>query len=100
MLDIRMCLLLSKRRFLLFCLLSEGSYCNATTDEIGTCWPRSSTGRMVERPCPEYINGVKYNTTSMPSRLLEDLFFCLHENCALNGLNKYVTFTANVAYLY
>ncbi|KAG7229265.1 hypothetical protein INR49_012923, partial [Caranx melampygus] len=39
-------------------------YCNATTDEIGTCWPRSSTGRIVERPCPEYINGVKYNTTS------------------------------------
>uniref|UniRef100_A0A8D0D905 Corticotropin releasing hormone receptor 2 n=1 Tax=Sander lucioperca TaxID=283035 RepID=A0A8D0D905_SANLU len=38
-------------------------YCNATTDEIGTCWPRSSTGRIVERPCPEYINGVKYNTT-------------------------------------
>lgn len=41
-----------------------GLYCNATTDEIGTCWPRSSTGRIVERPCPAYINGVKYNTTS------------------------------------
>lgn len=41
-----------------------GFYCNATTDEIGTCWPRSSAGRIVERPCPEYINGVKYNTTS------------------------------------
>uniref|UniRef100_A0AAY4CUN9 Corticotropin-releasing factor receptor 2 n=1 Tax=Denticeps clupeoides TaxID=299321 RepID=A0AAY4CUN9_9TELE len=41
----------------------EGLYCNATTDEIGTCWPRSGSGRMVERPCPEYINGVKYNTT-------------------------------------
>uniref|UniRef100_A0A8D0D903 Corticotropin releasing hormone receptor 2 n=1 Tax=Sander lucioperca TaxID=283035 RepID=A0A8D0D903_SANLU len=41
----------------------DGLYCNATTDEIGTCWPRSSTGRIVERPCPEYINGVKYNTT-------------------------------------
>uniref|UniRef100_A0A3B3RSH5 Corticotropin-releasing factor receptor 2 n=1 Tax=Paramormyrops kingsleyae TaxID=1676925 RepID=A0A3B3RSH5_9TELE len=40
-----------------------GLYCNATTDEIGTCWPRSTSGRMVERPCPEYINGVKYNTT-------------------------------------
>uniref|UniRef100_A0A8C7SNU8 Corticotropin-releasing factor receptor 2 n=1 Tax=Oncorhynchus mykiss TaxID=8022 RepID=A0A8C7SNU8_ONCMY len=40
-----------------------GLYCNATTDEIGTCWPRSNTGRMMERPCPEYINGVKYNTT-------------------------------------
>uniref|UniRef100_A0A673Y7I9 Corticotropin releasing hormone receptor 2 n=1 Tax=Salmo trutta TaxID=8032 RepID=A0A673Y7I9_SALTR len=41
-----------------------GLYCNATTDEIGTCWPRSNTGRMMERPCPEYINGVKYNTTT------------------------------------
>lgn len=40
-----------------------GFYCNATTDEIGTCWPRSSAGRIVERPCPEYINGVKYNTS-------------------------------------
>uniref|UniRef100_A0A667ZDD3 Corticotropin releasing hormone receptor 2 n=1 Tax=Myripristis murdjan TaxID=586833 RepID=A0A667ZDD3_9TELE len=48
-----------------FSLLSgDGSYCNATTDEIGTCWPRSNAGRIVERPCPEYINGVKYNTTS------------------------------------
>uniref|UniRef100_A0A4W5QGZ5 Corticotropin releasing hormone receptor 2 n=1 Tax=Hucho hucho TaxID=62062 RepID=A0A4W5QGZ5_9TELE len=41
----------------------DGLYCNATTDEIGTCWPRSNPGRMMERPCPEYINGVKYNTT-------------------------------------
>ncbi|XP_010765933.1 corticotropin-releasing factor receptor 2 [Notothenia coriiceps] len=44
-------------------LSTDGFFCNATTDEIGTCWPRSSTGRIVERPCPEYINGVKYNTT-------------------------------------
>ncbi|TRY82168.1 hypothetical protein DNTS_014811 [Danionella cerebrum] len=42
----------------------DGVYCNATTDEIGTCWPRSNSGRIIERPCPEYINGVKYNTTS------------------------------------
>ncbi|KAL2097323.1 hypothetical protein ACEWY4_006530 [Coilia grayii] len=42
----------------------DGLYCNATTDEIGTCWPRSNSGRIVERPCPEYINGVKYNTTN------------------------------------
>uniref|UniRef100_A0A8C2WFT6 Corticotropin releasing hormone receptor 2 n=1 Tax=Cyclopterus lumpus TaxID=8103 RepID=A0A8C2WFT6_CYCLU len=42
---------------------TKGSYCNATSDEIGTCWPQSSTGMTVERPCPEYINGVKYNTT-------------------------------------
>ncbi|KAL7875437.1 hypothetical protein AOLI_G00104000 [Acnodon oligacanthus] len=41
----------------------DGLYCNATTDEIGTCWPRSGSGRIVERPCPEFINGVKYNTT-------------------------------------
>uniref|UniRef100_A0A672K8B9 G-protein coupled receptors family 2 profile 1 domain-containing protein n=1 Tax=Sinocyclocheilus grahami TaxID=75366 RepID=A0A672K8B9_SINGR len=42
----------------------DGLYCNATTDEIGTCWPRSNSGRIIERPCPEFINGVKYNTTS------------------------------------
>jgi len=45
-------------------LSPKGLYCNATSDEIGTCWPQSSTGMTVERPCPEYINGVKYNTTS------------------------------------
>ncbi|KAK2096113.1 hypothetical protein P7K49_025147 [Saguinus oedipus] len=31
--------------------------------QIGTCWPRSAAGALVERPCPEYFNGVKYNTT-------------------------------------
>lgn len=39
------------------------SYCNATLDQIGTCWPRSAARALVERPCPEYFNGVKYNTT-------------------------------------
>ncbi|XP_070225591.1 corticotropin-releasing factor receptor 2 isoform X2 [Bos mutus] len=39
------------------------SYCNTTLDRIGTCWPRSAAGALVERPCPEYFNGVKYNTT-------------------------------------
>ncbi|XP_053464541.1 corticotropin-releasing factor receptor 2 isoform X3 [Nycticebus coucang] len=39
------------------------SYCNTTLDQIGTCWPRSAAGVLVERPCPEYFNGVKYNTT-------------------------------------
>nr|CAI9699234.1 unnamed protein product [Rangifer tarandus platyrhynchus] len=39
------------------------SYCNTTLDQIGTCWPRSAAGALVERPCPEYFNGVKYNTT-------------------------------------
>ncbi|XP_059512150.1 corticotropin-releasing factor receptor 2 isoform X1 [Myotis daubentonii] len=39
------------------------SYCNATLDLIGTCWPRSAAGALVERPCPEHFNGIKYNTT-------------------------------------
>ncbi|KAM5302835.1 corticotropin-releasing factor receptor 2 isoform 2-T2 [Glossophaga mutica] len=38
-------------------------YCNTTLDQIGTCWPQSAAGALVERPCPEYFNGVKYNTT-------------------------------------
>ncbi|KAJ7396166.1 hypothetical protein BTVI_147500 [Pitangus sulphuratus] len=42
----------------------DGPYCNATTDQIGTCWPRTSAGELVERPCPEFFNGIKYNTTS------------------------------------
>uniref|UniRef100_A0A8C9LA86 G-protein coupled receptors family 2 profile 1 domain-containing protein n=1 Tax=Pavo cristatus TaxID=9049 RepID=A0A8C9LA86_PAVCR len=42
----------------------ESLYCNATTDQIGTCWPRASAGKLVERPCPEFFNGIKYNTTS------------------------------------
>uniref|UniRef100_A0A8C2THT2 Corticotropin releasing hormone receptor 2 n=2 Tax=Neognathae TaxID=8825 RepID=A0A8C2THT2_COTJA len=41
----------------------HGLYCNATTDQIGTCWPRASAGKLVERPCPEFFNGIKYNTT-------------------------------------
>ncbi|KAH1177642.1 hypothetical protein KIL84_011344, partial [Mauremys mutica] len=40
-----------------------GPYCNATTDQIGTCWPRATAGELVERPCPEFLNGIKYNTT-------------------------------------
>ncbi|XP_023420048.2 corticotropin-releasing factor receptor 2 isoform X6 [Cavia porcellus] len=39
------------------------SYCNTTLDQIGTCWPQSVAGALVERPCPEYFNGIKYNTT-------------------------------------
>uniref|UniRef100_A0A9J7X6U1 Uncharacterized protein n=2 Tax=Cyprinus carpio TaxID=7962 RepID=A0A9J7X6U1_CYPCA len=46
----------------------DGLYCNATTDEIGTCWPRSNSGRIIERPCPEFINGVKYNTSRIAYR--------------------------------
>ncbi|KAG8505648.1 Corticotropin-releasing factor receptor 2 [Galemys pyrenaicus] len=42
----------------------EGAdYCNATLDQIGTCWPLSSAGALVVRPCPESFNGVKYNRT-------------------------------------
>ncbi|VFV26918.1 low quality protein: [Lynx pardinus] len=44
-------------------LSGPDSYCNTTLDQIGTCWPRSAAGALVERPCPEYFNGVKYNTT-------------------------------------
>ncbi|KAK2494820.1 hypothetical protein MC885_010749 [Smutsia gigantea] len=33
------------------------SYCNTTLDQIGTCWPQSASGAVVERPCPEYFNG-------------------------------------------
>ncbi|XP_060104271.1 corticotropin-releasing factor receptor 2-like [Heteronotia binoei] len=41
----------------------DGPYCNSTTDQIGTCWPRTGAGELVERPCPEFFNGIKYNTT-------------------------------------
>ncbi|XP_038611566.1 corticotropin-releasing factor receptor 2 [Tachyglossus aculeatus] len=37
--------------------------CNASTDQIGTCWPRTPAGLRVERPCPEVFNGIKYITT-------------------------------------
>uniref|UniRef100_F6YUC9 UTP25, small subunit processor component n=1 Tax=Xenopus tropicalis TaxID=8364 RepID=F6YUC9_XENTR len=39
-------------------------YCSATIDQIGTCWPRSIAGGLVERPCPDSFNGIRYNTTS------------------------------------
>uniref|UniRef100_A0A1B8Y9Z2 G-protein coupled receptors family 2 profile 1 domain-containing protein n=1 Tax=Xenopus tropicalis TaxID=8364 RepID=A0A1B8Y9Z2_XENTR len=42
----------------------EGPYCSATIDQIGTCWPRSIAGGLVERPCPDSFNGIRYNTTS------------------------------------
>lgn len=42
----------------------SGPYCDISIDGIGTCWPRSGAGQMVSRPCPEILNGVKYNTTS------------------------------------
>uniref|UniRef100_A0A8C5LKZ3 Corticotropin releasing hormone receptor 2 n=1 Tax=Jaculus jaculus TaxID=51337 RepID=A0A8C5LKZ3_JACJA len=46
-------------------LPSPGPYtvCNTTLDQIGTCWPQSAVGTLVERPCPEYFNGIKYNTS-------------------------------------
>uniref|UniRef100_A0A669DV56 Corticotropin releasing hormone receptor 1 n=1 Tax=Oreochromis niloticus TaxID=8128 RepID=A0A669DV56_ORENI len=39
-------------------------YCETSIDGIGTCWPRSSAGQLVARPCPEMFYGVRYNTTS------------------------------------
>lgn len=41
-----------------------GPYCEMSIDGIGTCWPRSSGGQMVSRPCPEMFYGVRYNTTN------------------------------------
>ncbi|MFT7797629.1 corticotropin-releasing factor receptor 1 isoform X1 [Arapaima gigas] len=41
-----------------------GLFCNTSIDGIGTCWPRTSAGEMVSRPCPEYFYGVRYNTTN------------------------------------
>lgn len=45
-------------------LAGSGPYCDTSIDGIGTCWPRSSAGQMVSRPCPEMFYGVRYNTTS------------------------------------
>jgi len=42
----------------------SGLFCNTSIDGIGTCWPRSSAGEVVSRPCPETFLGVRYNTTS------------------------------------
>ncbi|XP_075891111.1 corticotropin-releasing factor receptor 1 [Nelusetta ayraudi] len=42
----------------------SGPYCDTSIDGIGTCWPRSSAGQMVSRPCPEMFYGVRYNTTN------------------------------------
>ncbi|XP_051572329.1 corticotropin-releasing factor receptor 1 isoform X1 [Myxocyprinus asiaticus] len=43
---------------------SSGLFCNTSIDGIGTCWPRSSAGEVVSRPCPETFLGVRYNTTN------------------------------------
>uniref|UniRef100_A0A8C4YAE1 Corticotropin releasing hormone receptor 2 n=1 Tax=Gopherus evgoodei TaxID=1825980 RepID=A0A8C4YAE1_9SAUR len=77
----------------------DGPYCNATTDQIGTCWPRATAGELVERPCPEFFNGIKYNTTRNAYReclgngtwaskinysqcepILDDKVYCSHQN--------------------
>uniref|UniRef100_A0A674CX33 Corticotropin-releasing factor receptor 1 n=1 Tax=Salmo trutta TaxID=8032 RepID=A0A674CX33_SALTR len=39
-------------------------FCNMSIDPIGTCWPKSTAGEWVSRPCPEMFYGVKYNTTN------------------------------------
>ncbi|RXN38084.1 corticotropin-releasing factor receptor 1-like protein [Labeo rohita] len=43
---------------------TTGLFCNTSIDGIGTCWPRSSAGEVVSRPCPETFLGVRYNTTN------------------------------------
>uniref|UniRef100_A0A3Q4IG59 Corticotropin releasing hormone receptor 1 n=1 Tax=Neolamprologus brichardi TaxID=32507 RepID=A0A3Q4IG59_NEOBR len=44
--------------------MGSGIYCETSIDGIGTCWPRSSAGQLVARPCPEMFYGVRYNTTN------------------------------------
>lgn len=68
----------------LYSLPSPGpySYCNTTLDQIGTCWPQSVAGALVERPCPEYFNGIKYNTTrECPLILAYGLYAGPQEGC-------------------
>ncbi|XP_053091335.1 corticotropin-releasing factor receptor 2 [Pangasianodon hypophthalmus] len=44
---------------------NSGVFCRTAIDGIGTCWPRSVAGEMVSRSCPEFLYGVRYNTTSL-----------------------------------
>ncbi|CDQ73272.1 unnamed protein product [Oncorhynchus mykiss] len=44
--------------------VTAGLFCNMSIDPIGTCWPKSTAGEWVLRPCPEMFYGVKYNTTN------------------------------------
>ncbi|XP_034150996.1 corticotropin-releasing factor receptor 1 isoform X2 [Esox lucius] len=44
--------------------VTGGLFCNISIDPIGTCWPKSTAGEWVSRPCPEMFYGVKYNTTN------------------------------------
>uniref|UniRef100_A0A8C7FF88 Corticotropin releasing hormone receptor 1 n=1 Tax=Oncorhynchus kisutch TaxID=8019 RepID=A0A8C7FF88_ONCKI len=46
-------------------LCHSGLFCNMSIDPIGTCWPKSTAGEWVSRPCPEMFYGVKYNTTTI-----------------------------------
>ncbi|XP_026875472.2 corticotropin-releasing factor receptor 1-like, partial [Electrophorus electricus] len=43
---------------------SSGVFCRTSIDGIGTCWPRSTAGDVVSHPCPEFLYGVRYNTTN------------------------------------
>uniref|UniRef100_A0A3P8VRF3 Corticotropin releasing hormone receptor 1 n=1 Tax=Cynoglossus semilaevis TaxID=244447 RepID=A0A3P8VRF3_CYNSE len=72
----------------------SGPYCDISIDGIGTCWPRSGAGQMVSRPCPEILNGVKYNTTNNVYRkCLENGTWALKGNysmcTAILDTNKY-----------
>ncbi|XP_069607417.1 corticotropin-releasing factor receptor 1 isoform X1 [Ranitomeya imitator] len=51
-----------------------GLACNMSIDMIGTCWPHTPPGQLVARPCPEYFQGVQYNTTGN-----------VYRECHLNG---------------
>ncbi|XP_030626134.1 corticotropin-releasing factor receptor 1-like, partial [Chanos chanos] len=43
---------------------NSSGFCGVSVDGLGTCWPRSSAGDMVTRPCPERLYGVPYNTSN------------------------------------
>ncbi|XP_028822441.1 corticotropin-releasing factor receptor 1-like isoform X2 [Denticeps clupeoides] len=51
---------------------NSGLFCNTSIDGIGTCWPQSQAGQMVSRPCPEFVYGVRYNTTNNVYRKCQD----------------------------
>ncbi|KAK1799316.1 hypothetical protein P4O66_007562 [Electrophorus voltai] len=63
---------------------NTGLFCNISIDGIGTCWPKSSAGEIVSRPCPESFLGVRYNTTTFNSVVMEGRDNVYRE-CLANG---------------